>query len=601
MTAALPARLPGRRALQGAAPFAPVLIFLAALFFVPIAMLLVRSVTAADGSGLSAVHFARLFQSTAYVGSLWLTVKIAFWTALPCVGIGYPLAYLVANAKKNAGTTLMLCVLVPYWAGVLVRTFAWMVLLSRNGPANKILVQLGIVDAPLQIIYNFTGVMIGMVNAYTPLAVLVMSASMQSVDRRLLSAASTLGAGAGQAFWRVYFPLALPGVVSAFLLIFIASLGTFITPSLLGSGNDVMIAQVMIQQVEQLLNWGFAGAVGVLILGATLLIFAAFSKLFGMDALTGRAANSSASTQLRVLGGAGRRILMALGHATDVVRARLGLASASRTVGAVPLAVWVVSLAVLAFLITPTLFLVPVSFSDGSFIEWPPKGFSTRWYRMIASGDWLLAGWRSIYVAALAAVCAVALALPAAIALTRRRVRGQRIILALVLAPMIIPHLLHSVALLLVFGPLGLVGTDVGLVMGHTVVCLPYVLITLVAVLNTFDYRLVQAAGTLGAGSWQRLWRVTLPLIRPGLLAAFIIAFITSFEELTIAMFVTGGLSATLPKKLWADMLMSVSPALAAVSTLMIAFVVVLVGGLHVLRRQSGAAADSKALLPAAA
>src|SRR3546814_12419049 len=131
----------------------------------------------------------------------------------------------------------MLCVLLPSAAGVLVRTFAWMVVLGRNGPVNSMLMSLGIVDQPLQMIYNLMGVMLGMVNAYTPLAVLVMASAMQSIDQRLLRAASTLGAAAGQAFWRIYFPLSLRGVVSALLLFFISSLGTFIHPSLLVSVN----------------------------------------------------------------------------------------------------------------------------------------------------------------------------------------------------------------------------------------------------------------------------------------------------------------------------------------------------------------------------
>src|SRR3546814_18267410 len=175
---------------------------------------------------------------------------------------------------------------------------------------------------------------------------------------------------------------------------------------------------------------------------------------------------------------------------------------------------------------------------------------------------------RSRHTAALA----VLLALPAAIALTRRRVAGQRLILVTMLAPMIIPHILLSVALLLVFAPLGLVGNDFGLILGHVVICLPYTFVTLMAVLSTYDRRLDLAANTMGASTWQRFWRITLPLIRPGLIAAFLIAFVTLFEELTLALFITGSLSDHLPKQLRSEILMDDSPALAAGSTLTLAF-----------------------------
>jgi putative spermidine/putrescine transport system permease protein len=564
---------------RGAVPFAPALFFLCLVFFVPIVMLLARSVTASDGQW-TGVHFRRLFETSAYVNSLWLTVKISTWTALLSVTIAYPLARWIATARKSLGTTLLLSVLVPYWAGVLVRSFAWMVLLSRNGPANGILKALGLTDKPLALIYNFAGVMVGMINAYMPLAVLVMVSAMQAIDLRLMSAATTMGAGRGQAFWRVYFPLSMPGVVSALLLIFIASIGTFITPALLGSGNEVMIAQVMIDQVEQLLNWGFAGAVGVLILVATLLMFFIFSQLFGTNALMGRAASGPPTGMTRLVAIVGRRILGGLGGATDFIgRFIPGSGGAVGRLSIAPsLGMKLVAALVLLFLITPALFLIPVSFTGGGFIEWPPKGFSLRWYdTVLGSPSWLRAALRSAYVGVLAATVSVALALPVAIALTRRRVAGQRMIMAVMLAPMIIPHILLALALLLVFAPLGLVGSDLGLVLGHAVVCLPYTLVTLLAVLSTYDQRLDQAASTMGAGTLQRLWRITLPLIRPGLIAALLIAFITSFEELTIAMFVTGGLSATLPKQLWGEMLMAVSPALAAVSTLMLLFVMTVV------------------------
>ena len=149
--------------------------------------------------------------------------------------------------------------LLPFWTSFLVRTFAWIVLLGRNGAVNGLLRAMGITDAPAELIYNFTGVMIGMTHALMPLAILTMVAVMENIDPNLARAATTLGARGGQAFWRIYFPLSLPGVAAAGLLVFITALGFFITPALLGGRREIMITQVIIEQVQDLLNWAFAG------------------------------------------------------------------------------------------------------------------------------------------------------------------------------------------------------------------------------------------------------------------------------------------------------------------------------------------------------
>ncbi|MES2631433.1 MAG: ABC transporter permease subunit [Pseudomonadota bacterium] len=578
-----------RTRLMHAVPALPVLVFLVITYFVPLALLLSRSVVSPSGQW-TLEHFIRLFETSAYVSSLLLTLKMSLSTAALSVAIGYPLAFVIARAGKSLAMSLVMGVLAAYWAGVLVRTFAWLVVLGRNGPINSGLAWLGITERPIEFLYHYGGVMMGMVNAWTPLAVLVMVATMQTIDQRLIRAASTLGAGGGQAFWRIFFPLSMPGLVSAFLLVFMGCLGTFVVPALLGSGRDVMVAQVMIVQVEQLLNWGFAGAIGVLILLATLLVLAIFAKVFGMDALLGRAAAGRSVNHAGFARVFGRNVLGLLGSMSDAVGSLADTARSRlrRQQGRHSPVLLAAAVIVLAFLLTPTLFLVPMSIGSGAFIEWPPKGFSLRWYELVlGSGAWVRAGLHSIYVAVLAAAFSVALTLPAAIALTRRKIVGQKLIMAAMVAPMIIPHILLAVALFLVFAPLGLVGTDLGLVTGHTLVCVPYTFVTLMAILSGYDQRLDQAACTLGARSWQRLWHVTLPLIKTGLLAAFLIAFITSFEELTIALFVTGGLSATLPKQLWSEMILAASPALAAVSTLMLVFVLTIVAVVHVLKRRS--------------
>jgi ABC-type spermidine/putrescine transport system permease subunit II len=163
-------------------------------------------------------------------------------------------------------------------------------------------------------------------------------------------------------------------------------------------------------------------------------------------------------------------------------------------------------------------------------------------------------------------------------------------LLAFLLSPMILPHLIIAIALFYLYARIGFVGTSAGLVIGHTVIAVPYVVITVMAVLKSYDRRLDQAAATPGARPISTLRRITLPLIRPGLVSAAIFAFIISFDELTIALFTTGGLTETLPKQMWDDAVMKVSPALAAVSTLMLVFVSLMVLLAEWLRRHSASA-----------
>ena len=229
-------------------PISPALLFLGFFFLYPVVLLLGLSFV--DNSGaLSMQHYAHLIEKAVYVKVLLVTLKIAGWTTVFAIIAGYPIAYLLSTVKGGTRNSLVIWVLMPFWTSFLVRTFAWIVLLGRHGALNELLLALGIVDAPVRLIFNFTGVMIGMVHALMPLCILTMLSVMENIDRNLVSAASTLGARGGQAFWRVYFPLSVPGIAAGGMLVFITALGFFITPALLGGARDTMIGQVMSVQI----------------------------------------------------------------------------------------------------------------------------------------------------------------------------------------------------------------------------------------------------------------------------------------------------------------------------------------------------------------
>jgi putative spermidine/putrescine transport system permease protein len=558
-------------------PVLPLLLFLLVLFFFPVGQLLAISLTDAKGA-FSIAHYKRLFESAVYVQVLIITFKIAGWTTILCIVAGYPVAYLLATTTPNTRGMLILWVLLPFWTSFLVRTFAWIVLLGRNGAVNKLLMAAGITDAPLALIYNFTGVMIGMTHALMPLGILTMTSVMQAIPNNLVPAAGTLGARGGQAFWRVYFPLSLPGVAAGSLLVFITAVGFFITPALLGGAREIMISQVIIENIQSTLNWGFAGAISMLLLVTTLVVFILYDRMLGLSTLAGE----SSAARPGFLGGVGARIGMGfvatLGYLCDGIAEiweRMVGVRADRPPREVSRGVLrVVALLTIGFLALPSFFVVPISFSNSAFMEWPPVGFSLQWYEgYFGSNLWIGASIRSFSIALLTAALATLIATPAAFVLVRRRLRGKTAILALILSPLILPRMIIAVALFYLYARIGLVGTSFGLVLGHTVLAVPYVVITVMAVLKSYDERLDDAAATLGANRWRTLFHVTLPLIRPGIISAFLFAFIVSFDELTIALFTTGGLSATLPKQMWDDAVLKVSPLLAAVSTILLIFI----------------------------
>lgn len=581
-------------------PLIPVFVFLALLFFFPVIQLLTLSVQ--NKGELSGFHYLRLVDSDVYVRSLLITLKVSFYTTLVCVVAAYPLAYMLATASGQTRNSLILWVLMPFWTSFLVRTFAWLVILGRNGPLNKWLGYFGIIDTPIEF-FNMLGTMIGMVHALMPLAVMTMLSVMETIDANLPKAAATLGARGGQAFWRIYFPLSLPGLAAGGLLVFITALGFFITPTILGGGRIMMIAQLIIEQVEQLLNWGFAGAIAMLLLLTALVVFYLYDRLLGMSTLSGSgSADRTAVASVNPIGKAGAWIggifINIIGWVCDrfgelvelvrPIRPDRPRKTMSRTV------MWVTGISILVFLSAPSFFVIPVSFTEGGFLEWPPEGFGTRWYDLVfESATWQAAGIRSFAVGIISALLAMVISVPAAFVLTRHRLKGRTLYMSLLLSPLIIPRILIAVALFYSYAyvdrylRIGLIGSSLGLILGHAMLAVPYVVVTVMAVLKNYDYRLDQAAWSLGANKARTLWHITFPLIRAGLLAAFLFAFVTSFDELTIALFVSGGLATTLPKQMWDDALLKVSPGLAAASTLILFFVTSMIFLAEFLRRKA--------------
>ena len=224
---------------KGFWPAVPALVLLGVFFLYPVLRMLSFSV-----EGGTTEWFAKALGEGLYIQVFWITFQIA-----------------------------LIFVLLPLWTSVLVRTYAWMVLLGRNGVFNRWLVGAGIVDDPLPLLHNMTGVLIGMVHVLLPYMVLPIYGAVKRLDPAIVAAAEGLGAAPWRIFWRIYLPLTLNGIFAGCVLVFVLSLGFFITPALLGGGRVIMIAILIEQQVRQELNWEFASALSAVLLAATLAVY----------------------------------------------------------------------------------------------------------------------------------------------------------------------------------------------------------------------------------------------------------------------------------------------------------------------------------------
>ncbi|WP_027350137.1 ABC transporter permease subunit [Halotalea alkalilenta] len=547
----------------------PGALFLVAFLLVPSFQLLSLSVEDRATGAFTLDAFIRILNGGVYTRVLFNTFLIALQTTVGCLLFGYPLAYWLARQSQRRQRLTMLFVLLPFWTSALVKNFAWLVLLGRNGSVSALLAALGMEGAD-SLLFNHATVVFAMVHTMLPLAVVIMLPVMNRIDANLANAAGTLGASRAQAFWRIYFPLSMPGVAAAGVLVFIASLGFFITPMLLGGARETMLGQLIIMQINQLQNWQLGSAIAVMLVVTALATCFVYDRVFGLSAIS-QGGGGMSHGPLRRLGH------YLAGRAGDTC-ATLELLAA-RLFGQGRLD-WILSTyawLLIALLLLPIIALVPMAFTDSTFLSFPPQQYSTRWFsEYLNSPLWVSATLRSFAIGLSTALLTVLIATLAALGLARTQNRLSGLVFLLFMAPMIVPPIVIAIALFYLFAKFSLVATDLGIVIGHTVIALPITFVILLATFKGHDWRLEQAAATLGASPWRTLLRVTLPLVKGGLLAGLVTAFLQSFEELTVAMFIGGGMKTTLPKQMWDDVLLQVSPILAAASVVVLLIVTTL-------------------------
>ncbi len=267
---------------------APFLLMVACLYLGPLVNILWLSVSDPE-PGLG--NYEKLFESDTLARIMWTTVRICIVTTVISVSLGYSIAYAMVHAYRKEQNLMLTFLLVSFWISILVRTFSWLMLLGRKGLVNEGLDAIGLISEPIAFMRNELGVLIGMVHYMVPYAVLPLLVNMQTLDQRVMAASRNLGATGMQTFFRIYLPMTTPGIVASTLLVFIFSLGFYVTPAVLGGGKVLMVAEYISVQLLITLKWGIAAMLAALMLFGVLAMLWIMSKFMKLSTVFGGSAS----------------------------------------------------------------------------------------------------------------------------------------------------------------------------------------------------------------------------------------------------------------------------------------------------------------------
>jgi putative spermidine/putrescine transport system permease protein len=273
-----------RRSVMTFALLAPAFALLGGVLIWPVLELMARSF--ADPQG-PFVFYARLVEVPSYFQILLRTLMFSAATAVICLIAGYPVAYKLATSGPVVRGLILICVLLPFWTNLLVRSYGWILILNPRGMINQALMGIGVISTPLELVYNTVGVLIGMSQIMLPYMILPLYAVMTRLDPRVTQAARSLGASPLATFLKVYFPLTLPGVMAGVLLVFTISLGFFVVPALLGGARGLVLAQLIEFNINGALNWGMASALSASLLVTTLVLYWIGDRFFNLGVIWG--------------------------------------------------------------------------------------------------------------------------------------------------------------------------------------------------------------------------------------------------------------------------------------------------------------------------
>lgn len=528
----------------------PAILLMLLFFVIP----LVRMVGVSFGDGeFSTAHYERALTNPIYQRMLRTTAELAVTTTIACIIFGYPIAYYLATRAGRWRGIVLLIVIVPFITNSIASTYTWRVILGRRGPVNEFVQLIGLVDEPLELLWTRMAVEIGMMQLFLPFMVLPLYAVMRNIPRSLTAVAESMGATPLKSFWRVYLPLSIPGIWAGSLLVFILSAGSAIAPTVLGGIKDQGIASYLSG------TGGFSAALAIILLTAILILFLIFARLIGFGSIYGAGEALIRSSSIETSYRAPRRVPLNL---------LVGL--------------------LCAFLVLPSLIVIPLAFNKSAFVIFPPKAYGIDWVKAFFISDpitpvnWITSTSTSLQLAFITVLIAVPFGGMVAYGLARGSFPGRGLLGSFVILPLIVPATLTALALFYFysFNMRPLVGTVIGIALPHVVLAIPYVVIILTATLRGIDQVHEQAAMSLGANRFTALRRVILPQIIPGITVATFFAFLVSFYEVPIAVFLKDPFLRTLPMNLWNGVTVEFAPMMAAVSFILLIFAALMLMGI---------------------
>jgi putative spermidine/putrescine transport system permease protein len=451
--------------------------------------------------------------------------------------LAFPAAYVISRLTRQLSSLMMVVILMPFWVSIIVRLFAFTTILGQQGLINSAAAYFDL--GPFDLLYNSFATIVGMVAYLLPYLILILLSAMMSIDTSLMTAARTMGASERRVFIDIYVPQVRPALLSGALLIFVLSLGFFLTPAILGGPHDLTIP-IFIQQQVQIYQWGKASAMGVVLLAVSALGYLLALKIGGKGILT-PAQHGSRGTA-----------------AQDPLQ-----------VTPVTLLCWLALAFVLVILILPLLVVIPTAFSETTTIRFPPVGFTGKWFvEVLTTPQWLDAFFKSIRIGLMTAIVAMLAGLALARVGTQLRSEFWRIVIQVfAISPLIVPVILLAIGIFDVQSRLHLIGSDLGLVLAHSVLCLPLTFLVMANALAFIDLSLEQAAWTMGAGRAHAFRTIVVPNLMPAIVGGLVISFVTSWDETVLALFQTG-LDKTLPVTIYSFLKSGITTAVSAVAAL---------------------------------
>lgn len=537
-------------------PVLPLLAVIVAGCLVPLGILFVYSFWRVDGFFLvhewNLSNYAKSLFDGYYIGLLGRSLGTGAAVGAICVVIAYPFAYAARFRFVRARNALLFAVLISMFASYLIRVYAFQSILGQRGVINWALMQLGVIDAPWSfLLFNRFAVLVTLTNVFLPFVILPVWAAMQNIEPSTIAAARDLGATPLGVFRRVVVPATRTAALAGFSFAFVLASGDYVTPTLVGGTDGLMVGKVIADQFGLTNNYPLGSALAFSMLVLFALVLLVVPRLIG---LMRRSAIAAGAPHVQVPWPRWRWSVPGAGCWAHV---------------------WVAG--TLAFLFLPLAIVVILSFTTREIPAFPLKGVTLHWYGNVFHDDAFSSALRNSIVLALATGAAAAvLGTLAALGLTRRRFVLRAPVQVALLVPLALPGLITGVAILTLLTWAHIPLSMETIALGHLVFATPFVVLVMMARLRDIDPSLGEAGRDLGRSSVGVFVHVTLPLIRPAMLGAALVAAALSLDEFVITNFISGS-NVTLPLFVWSKLRIGVTPDVNAVSTLILLALALLV------------------------